>query len=191
MGEVGFNQFLKTHVMKQTIAFQLKNSSSFWWDNINTKSQKETQQDILTKSYQEAISSLNIQLGSDVKTWTWKRVHKVEYKHPLGSLAIFRPFFNVGKFEIEGSNEVINNTMFDYTDNFELNVKAGPSTRRIVDFSDVENSLSILPTGQSGNIMSKHYSDQAEMYLQGKFRKMKLNKAEIEKTSTKLVLNPN
>ena len=191
MGEVGFNQFLKTHVMKQSIAFQVKNAASFWWDNINTKSKKETQLDILTKSFQEAISSLNTQLGSDVKTWTWNRVHKVEYKHPLGSLAIFRPFFNIGKFEIEGSNEVINNTMFDYTDNIELNVKAGPSTRRIVDFSDVENSLSILPTGQSGNIMSKHYSDQTEMYLQGKFRKMKLNKAEIEKTSTKLVLKPN
>ncbi len=35
--------------------------------------------------------------------------------------------------------------------------------------------------------MSTHYNDQAEMYLQGKFRKMKLNKEEIIKTSTKLI----
>jgi hypothetical protein len=47
------------------------------------------------------------------------------------------------------SNEVINNQMFDYTNEGKYVVK-GPSTRRIVDFSD-ENSWSILPTGQSGN----------------------------------------
>ena len=70
-------------------------------------------------------------------------------------------------------------------------VKGGPSTRRIIDFSDIENSWSILPTGQSGNPLSSHYSDQAELYNTGKFRKMKLNKEEIVKTSTKLVFFPN
>jgi len=91
---------------------------------------------------------------------------------------------------VPGSNEVINNLLFTYTDDSKSEVKGGPSTRRIIDFSDVENSVSILPTGQSGNPMSKHYNDQAEMYAQGKFRKMKMNKAEIEKTSTKLVFKP-
>ena len=60
---------------------------------------------------------------------------------------------------------------------------AGPSTRRIVDFSDIENSMSILPTGQSGNPFSPHYQDQAEMYVQGKFRKMMMNTEEIKRTS--------
>ena len=31
--------------------------------------------------------------------------------------------------------------------------------------------------------MSKHYNDQAEMYNKGQFRKMKMNKKEIEETS--------
>ena len=69
-------------------------------------------------------------------------------------------------------------------------VKAGPSTRRVIDFSDIENSVSILPTGQSGNPMSSHYSDQAAMYNKGQFRKMKLNKKDIIASSTKLVLKP-
>ena len=73
--------------------------------------------------------------------------------------------------------------MFDYSDEIEHIVKGGPSTRRVIDFSDIDNSWSILPTGQSGNPMSAHYDDQAEMYVQGKFRKMKLNKEEIIKTS--------
>jgi penicillin amidase len=93
----------------------------------------------------------------------------------------------VGTFPISGTNEVINNQLFTYTDDAVIAVKGGPSTRRIIDFSDIENSLSVLPTGQSGNPMSKHYSDQSELFVNGKFRKMKLNKKEIEATSTKLV----
>ncbi len=190
MGETSFKQFLKTHIMKQSIAFQTKNQESVWWDNLATKNKKETRSEIVTQSLKEAILSLNKQLGKDVNSWTWNKVHKVEYKHPLGSVAALRPFFNVGIFDIAGTNEVINNTMFEFSDANEYVVKAGPSTRRIVDFSDVENSWSILPTGQSGNPMSKHYNDQAEMYATGKFRKMKMNKDEIIKTSTKLVFKP-
>lgn len=190
MGEVGFKQFLKTHCMKQSIANQSKKENSPWWDNIATKGVKETRSAVLTKSFHEAISSLTAQLGSDVNSWTWNRVHKVEFKHPLGSVAVLQPFFNVGIFEISGANEVINNVMYEYTDDEQYAVKAGPSTRRIVDFSDVENSWSILPTGQSGNPMSAHYNDQAQMYVDGKFRKMKLNQKEIVATSTKLTLLP-
>ena len=190
MGETSFKQFLKTHVMKQTIAYQTKNVSSPWWDNIKTKNKKETRTEILNLSFKQAIVSLDNQLDRGVKFWTWNRVHKVEYKHPLGNVGILRPLFNVGVFEIEGSNEVINNTMFDYSDNKILNIKAGPSTRRVIDFSNIENSLSILPTGNSGNPMSKHYDDQAKMFSQGKFRKMKINKAEIIKTGTELIFIP-
>ena len=80
--------------------------------------------------------------------------------------------------------------LIDFTDSGYYTVKGGPSTRRVIDFSDIENSISILPTGQSGNPFSQHYNDQAEMYNSGKFRKMKLNKEEIIKTSTKLVFRP-
>jgi penicillin amidase len=41
-----------------------------------------------------------------------------------------------------------------------------------------------LPTGQSGNPFSAHYSDQAALYNAGKFRRMLLNKDEIVRTST-------
>jgi penicillin G amidase len=190
MGETSFRQFLKTHIMKQTIAFQIKKQNSVWWDDLATKNKKETRQEIISRSLKEAVAGLNAQLGDDITSWTWNKVHKVEFKHPLGSVALLRPFFNVGMFEIAGTNEVINNTMFDYSDAAEYTIKAGPSTRRIVDFSDVENSWSILPTGQSGNPMSAHYNDQSEMYATGKFRKMKLNQSEIIKTSTKLVFIP-
>ncbi|WP_396145168.1 penicillin acylase family protein [Flavobacterium sp.] len=187
LGKVKFSALLSTHVIKQIIEPQVANENSVWWDNSKTKDKKETRKEILTKSFKESITELEKQLGNDISKWTWNRVHTLEHVHPIGQIELLSSFFNVGKFEVAGSNEVINNLMFGFPSNGIYEVKAGPSTRRIIDFSDVENSVSILPTGNSGNPMSKHYNDQAEMYNQGKFRKMKMNKKEIMETSTKLV----
>jgi penicillin amidase len=190
LGNADFKMLLSTHIVKQIIEPQSKNESSIWWDDVTTKSEKETRKEILNKSFHEAITALENQLGKEVNSWTWDRVHTLEHQHPLGQVAALRGIFNVGPFNVPGSTEVINNLFFDFTDSGEYIVKGGPSTRRVIDFSDVENSMSVLPTGQSGNPFSKHYNDQAEMYNTGKFRKMKLNKEEIIKTSTKLVFSP-
>lgn len=190
LGEDDFKSLLTTNCIKQIIAPQIKNENSVWWDNVNTKSKKETRVEILNQSFHEAIKALENQLGKEVNSWTWNRVHTLEHQHPLGKVPGLKWLFNVGSFEVPGSVEVINNLMFDFTYTGKYIVKAGPSTRRVIDFSDIENSMSILPTGQSGNPFSKHYNDQAEMYNSGKFRKMKLNKAEIIKSSTKLVFKP-
>ncbi len=190
LGETDFNMLLSTHIVKQIIEPQSKNETSVWWDNIATKNKKETRAEILNKSFHEAIVALENQLGKDVNSWTWNRVHTLEHQHPLGQVAALKSVFNVGSFEVPGSTEVINNLFFNFTETGEYQVKGGPSTRRVIDFSDIENSMSILPTGQSGNPFSKHYNDQAEMYNTGKFRKMKMNKEEIIRTSTKLVFIP-
>jgi len=190
LGEADFKMLLTTHIVKQIIEPQSKNENSVWWDDVVTKTKKETRGEILSKSFHEAIAALENQLGKDVNSWTWDRAHTLEHQHPLGQVAALRSVFNVGPFKVPGSTEVINNLFFDFTDSGEYAVKGGPSTRRVIDFSDIENSMSILPTGQSGNPFSKHYNDQAEMYNTGKFRKMKLNKEEIIKTSTKLVFSP-
>ena len=190
LGETNFKMLLHTHIIKQIIEPQTKNDNSIWWDDVTTKDKKETRSEILNKSFHQAIFDLENQLGKEVDQWTWSRVHTLEYQHPLGKVAALRPVFNVGSFEVPGTTEVINNLFFEYAENGDYQVKGGPSTRRIIDFSDIENSVSILPTGQSGNPFSKHYKDQAEMYASGKFRKMKMNKAEIIRTSTKLVFLP-
>ena len=190
LGAENFKMFLGTHLVKQVIATHVTNEKSLWWDNVKTKNIKENRGQIISKSFKESIVALEKQFGNTVEKWTWNKVHTVEHEHPLGKVAALRGIFNVGPFEVSGASEVINNLFFDYTADGTYQVKGGPSTRRIVDFSDVENSWSILPTGQSGNPLSAHYSDQAELYNAGKFRRMLLNKAEIIRTSTKLVFQP-
>jgi len=50
--------------------------------------------------------------------------------------------------------------------------------------TDVENSESIIPTGQSGNVMSPFYANQADKYVTGKYRKQRMNKSDIEANKT-------
>ena len=190
LGKDNFNLFLSTHIIKQVIAEQSKNPNSVWWNNVKTKNKIETQKDIISSSFSQAITSLKNQLGSDLQNWKWKNVHILKHNHPLGKVKLLDTFLSVGNFEVAGSNEVINNLFFTYSDEKQLMVKGGPSTRRVIDFSDVENSYSILPTGQSGVFSSKHYDDQAKLYADGKFRKMKLNKSDIQKSGSKIIFSP-
>ncbi|MCW5515446.1 penicillin acylase family protein [Muriicola sp. Z0-33] len=191
LGEELFTQFLSTHFHKRLIAPMVSTPDSVWWDNMNTTEVEENQRDIVNGALLQAIDSLRGLFGNDPTKWTWGRIHSVEHGHPIGQVASMRQFFNVGPFPATGTREVINNMAFTYGDGELFNVKHGPSTRRVIDFSDIENSISILPTGQSGNPFSDHYDDQAEMYVNGEFRKMMMNKEEIISTAeSKLIFKP-
>ena len=187
----GFVQFINTPFQQKVLPVQAARENSIWWDDISTKDKTENKQDILTKSFKNAFVFLESQLGENVENWTWNRVVSVEYKHAVGEVAALRKYFNVGPFETIGGDQVINNQIYKIDSTGVYKVTAGPSTRRIVDFSDVENSLGILPTGQSGNVFSEHYKDQAQKYLNGEFVKMKLNQTGIELSRNVLVLKPN
>ncbi|MFY8214095.1 MAG: penicillin acylase family protein, partial [Flavobacterium sp.] len=189
LGTDRFAGFLTTHILKQIIEPQLANKQSPWWDNVHT-SAKETQEQILSLSFHQAIQDLEKQFGTDPADWTWGKVHQVTFEHPMGKVALLSKLFNVGPFPVAGTSEVINNLLFTPEVQTVFQVKAGPSTRRVIDFSDIENAWSILPTGQSGNPFSAHYADQTVLYVQGKFRKMKLNTHEIKHSSTLLLLKP-
>ncbi|SNZ00117.1 penicillin acylase family protein [Flagellimonas pacifica] len=188
LGKEQFNQFMGTHLLKRHIAWGAKMNVGKWWDNILTKDKIETRNEIVLKSFADAWNSLVSDFGKNPSEWTWEKVHTLEHGHPIGQVEMLRKFFNVGPYPVPGSREVINNMAFPYDSTGLYKVNSGPSTRRIIDFSDVENSISILPTGQSGNPFSKHYEDQAELFVNGKFRKMMMNKEEIMENSESLLI---
>jgi penicillin amidase len=188
LGPELFQQFLTTHFHKRLIAPMALKKESVWWDNTLTPETIENKKDIVLSSFNMALESLEAEFGESSSQWTWDKVHTLEHGHPIGQVDMFRSFFNVGPFPVDGTREVINNMFFPYTADGQNKVSSGPSTRRIVDFSDIENSVSILPTGQSGNPFSPHYKDQAELFVQGKFRKMMMNKEEIMTTSKSLLI---
>lgn len=186
-----FGLFINSQLQDQVLPNQIERENSVWWDNIDTKDKIETKKEIITTSYRNAIAFLQNQLGENIESWMWERVISVEYEHAIGKAGgLLRKYFNVGPFKTRGGNEVINNQIFRLNESGIYNVTAGPSTRRVVDFSDVENGLSIIPTGQSGNVFSDYYDNQAKKYLEGKFIKMSLNEEDIKQSENVLILKP-
>ena len=186
-----FQLFINSQLQDQVFPLQVNRENSVWWDNISSIDKIETRSDIVNLAFKSAIAFLQNQLGENIDDWTWNRVLSIEHEHAIGKAGgLLRPFFNVGPFETIGGNEVINNQIFKLDSSGYYKVTAGPSTRRVVDFSDVENSLAILPTGQSGNVFSEYYKDQTEKYLEGEFVKMMLNQSEIEQSENVLILTP-
>lgn len=160
-----------------------------WWDNVKTGGKSETRQTIFVEAFAKAIEELKSELGDNMEKWTWNRVHFIEHPHPFGTRALLKPLFNVGPFPAPGGVETINNSGFRFNGEGRYISNYGPAMRIIIDFADVENAVSVLPTGNSGNVLSPYYSDQAQMFVKGEFRKMMMNETEIKKSDNRLIFS--
>lgn len=177
-----FEMLISGHFIQKTLQKVLYSKNSVWWDNINTKDIKETRKDIFTNAFDSAVVALKAELDGDINQWKWRKVHSLEHVHLLGNKKPLDAFFNIGPFAVYGGTETINNLNFHLSKDGYYNVYYGPAMRILIDFADIENSISVIPTGQSGNFLSKYYDDQAELYNNGKYRKQMMNKEEIVST---------
>ncbi len=190
MGE-GFKQFLEIPLEHHMRAVQMNKTESVWWDNINTKDVVETKGQIVTQSFKKAVDFLKKQLGNNPEKWTWDQVYSVEHPHAFGKKGgLLKKIFTVGPFKTNGGRGVINNIGFRLNEEGIYVSHGGPSTRRVIDFSDVEKSVAILPTGQSGNLFSPFYKNQAEKYREGEFVPMHLNPKDYKYSENQLILLP-
>ena len=171
LGKQRFDELLHTYTLKANIENLINDESSIWWNG--------NQKEMLNKAITESIELLSLQLGNDVSLWQWGEVHQVEHVHAIGRKKPFNKIFNVGPFPKSGSNEVIDKEGFTYTKDAKLKIKSGPALRYLVDFSKPKQGIGIIPTGQSGNIMSPHYSDQALMFVNGEYRVHIMEKDEL------------
>jgi penicillin amidase len=190
IGYEAYDNLMGTSVPKNSYEQFIKNENSLWWDNVKTKDIKETRLQIITKAADRTLTLLSKTSGVNANDWEWGKIHTLTHKHALNSVKPLRKIFNVGPFTVDGGSEVINNLHFHLDTTGYFPVSGGPALRKITDFGDIENGQTVSPTGQSGNVMSKFYDDQAEMFATGQFRKMLMNKTEIEGLSKKLTLRP-
>lgn len=188
LGEQSFKNSVGSNLVRSAIERLFTDSTCIWWDNINTP-KKETRKEAFRMGLDEAITSLQQQLGDDVSKWRWGSVHVLTHIHPIGRKEPFDKIFNVGPFEMDGTNEVINKEAFNYNVTGIYPVKSGPALRFLIDMANPTTKLTIIPTGQSSNFMSPHYADQAMMFVTGKYRILETDAAKV-KNGTVLELKP-
>ena len=168
MGEERFQQLLHTYTIKTSLENLLTDENSVWWAG--------DRKSVFNIAYDSTLQSLTRQLGSDINNWKWERVHQLVHVHPIGRKKPFDKVFNVGPYAKTGSLEVIDKEGFVYSDKPTYKITSGPALRLLVDFAKADSAIGIIPTGQSGNFLSPHYSDQAEMFVKGEYRRHIFNK---------------
>jgi penicillin G amidase len=192
--ELGYDDFkslINSEVMKRSYLQFVGNENSVWWDDIST-TVKESKEEIISWAGKSALSTLKNSTGSASSDgWVWSKVHTVTHSHPLGKVALLKKYFDVGPLTTNGGNEVINNMVFKLDTTGYFPVYMGPAVRTVIDMGNIDGAMSINPTGQSGNFLSEHYDDQAQMFVDVKFRPQLMGEEDIEENkSSELTLLP-
>jgi penicillin amidase len=198
MGDDQFNRFVfLANVPYRSLLQILEKPESSWFDNINT-SKRESNKEIIRKSLADALTYLEEKFGKDMAGWQWGRLHKVTFKHSFsGNFSLLDKYINIGPYEIGGDGTTVNNTEYPFAESIEefamfrheeFDNVLGPSMRYIYDFARPDEYYLILTTGQSGNVMSDNYRDQAPLWLKGKYMLIRTDESSIRKNKNLLLI---
>jgi penicillin amidase len=141
-----------------------EDEGSHWFDNVST-SKIETRNETMLFALNATINWLTaFYHSSEPSSWKWGVIHKIYFPHLTGLAPLSKgPYSGNGEgFTINPAGANIRNGV-GYAQH-------GASERMILDFSNLNRSLSVIPSGERGLSNSKHYSDQLEqLFLQGKY----------------------
>lgn len=179
MGKELFNEYIFiANIPYRVVPKLIKENKSSWFDNINT-SEIEDRDEIIRKSFYDAVKFLQKNMDEEIANWQWGNMHKVTFKHFFHGVAgIMDAMLDIGPFKIGGDGTTVFNTEYSFTKPFEN--KLGPSMRYIYDFSNPDYYECILPTGQAGNFYNNHYDDMTKKWLEGEYIKVDTNSDSVK-----------
>jgi penicillin amidase len=185
VGEELFRQYITlANIPYRVTLAMLSDTSAVWFDDVTTEA-VEARDDIIRKSLNETLIELTEQLGPEMKQWRWGRIHTLTLKHPFGDMKVLQPIFNIGPFEVGGSGTTVNNGEYHFAKPYQMML--GPSMRKIIDFADVNRALSVIPSGESGQPLHDHYSDQTPLWKNGEYHEVPLDEQAVASISKNIL----
>ncbi len=148
-------------VMRNTAA----QPDGFFWDDKATTDTVENRDDILIRAFTEAVAEIEQLQGKDPSRWNWGGLHTATFvNQTLGKsgIAPIEALFNRGPFPTNGGEAIVNATGWTATKGYIVDWL--PSMRMIVDLGDLNNSLTVHTTGESGHAYHPHYIDMADLW---------------------------
>jgi penicillin amidase len=135
----------------------------------------------LAAALNAALADLTKRYGPDRKAWRWGKAHiALGEQQPFSSIAALRPYFNV-EVPSPGGTYTLNRGKVDFGTEPEFANRHASSYRGIYDLADLDASLYIQTTGQSGNPMSPYYRSFARRWAAGEYITISTKRDEIAK----------
>lgn len=143
----------------------LDNPDSLWMKEAGGKDQ------VLALALRDAFDYLSERFGSEMSEWQWGKLHKAEFHHTLAQKTPLNKIFNQQEISLPGNTDTLFQTAPMAHDPRGHNVVA-PSFRQVLDPLRWEDSVCVMPPGQSGNILSPYYNNLLPMWQEGKYHPM-------------------
>ena len=135
-----------------------RDKSLAWCDDITTEA-TETCSALANRAMASALDELSTMFGDDWQSWRWGDSHTLHQSHrPMSQIPGMKGIFGLTS-AVPGGRFTVNVAGVSSNPNSLNQSTFGPSYRGIFDLSDLDKSLYIQPTGQSGNPFSAHFSD--------------------------------
>lgn len=109
---------------------------------------------------------------------SWGEVHRVVFAHPLARLPGLEGLFVAAEAGLGGDEQTVAQAGFDHRHGFAVAVVA--SWRAVYDLGDLDRSVGVLPTGNSGNPASPHWNDQTAMWTAGDHHELPFTDAAVD-----------
>lgn len=139
-------------------------SDDKWCDDIATDT-KENCRSVIESAFNTVSEEMTKLYGNDIEDWTWGRANKAVYRHiPFSQVKMLSQLFELTVNSAGSSNTVnVAGTTFDRSEGYIQVFGAG--FRQIIEMKDdLPVHLFVNSTGQSGQVVSPHYSDMTEYF---------------------------
>jgi penicillin amidase len=151
------------------------------WCDDRTTPAHETCGAVLAAALNRALAALQGRFGPDRSKWRWGDAHVALSEHrPFGLVGILAPFFNVA-VPSGGDNYTLNRGRPEFAEEPPFANKHAASFRAIYDLADLDRSLYIQTTGQSGNAFSPFYRSFARRWAKGDYIEIPTRRDAVEK----------
>ncbi len=139
-----------------------------WCDDRRTTA-RETCSLILGRTLDTALRDLERRYGPVRSRWTWGQAHYADGEHqPFGLLPVGAEFFNI-RAPSPGGSFTINRGAMHIRSEPPYASRDGTTFRGVYDLADLEASLYITATGQSGNPFSPFYRSFVARWVNGDY----------------------
>ncbi len=148
--------------------------ASRWCDTLRS-TRKETCTDVAAVSLDAAILELTEKYGDRINSWRWGQAHQARHDHEvLGKIPVINWLTNIRQESSGGDNTLMRARTLGMGDTPYANIHAA-AYRAVIDFSDLDSSVYMISTGQSGHFLSRHYDDLAQLWRRGEYIPMSLD----------------
>ena len=174
-----FTENYGTRSFRQALILQLQNPNSPWCNDPSTE-QIESCADASNVAFNKALEQLSTQFGNNPKNWVWGNAHVAVSEHrPLSKVPLLGSLFNLTQ-PFPGDSFSINVGRLELlrADN-PFETKQAPSLRTLYDLSDLEQSLFIYQSGQSGWVQNKLYRNMSALWARNEYLPLQMKPQKV------------